>query len=166
MWNLWNSFQSLQSLFLFYQLFLRGPWGSVIGYAQTNPLSSKEAISALLPSCSDPLQWSLSWAPVHGLARGPCQGKSEPVSSFVPMSGTTRPQWLCLWLLSSIWVVDTVQKKKKKKGRPQLSLQLQCWWERHAGAQGVCIPNARGDTMPQFQCNLRHFRFPMSPVSL
>lgn len=115
---------------LFPQAISRSPWGSVIVSSQTNPLSEQEAPPAPLPSCSDLLPWSHSWA------RSCSCWKSLPrkVWASVLACGTTRLRWLCIRLLLKLWVMDTA---KNKKCRPRLSLQLESWWERCARARGV-----------------------------
>lgn len=119
MWNLWNSFQSLQSLFLFYQLFLRGPWGSVIGYAQTNPLSSKEAISALFfpPALTlfsdlsaEPLFMVLLEVPVKE-SLSQCHPLFQCLAPPDPNGSASGCYQVYGW-----WILS--KKKKKKKGDP------------------------------------------------
>lgn len=64
--------------------------------------------------------------------------KCEPMSSFVPVLGTTR---LCFWLLK-LWVLDTV-------GNENTAPSSHCSWSHGGNEPKVChMPNAQEDMVP------------------
>lgn len=72
-------------------------------YSQIPLASNKHSRSPPLSS-SEILELSL----VPAFAEGPCQGKSEPMSPFVPVSSTIRLSWHCLWQLLQLqwWILS------------------------------------------------------------